>query len=1001
MVEVAPSLAPFLARPPTPPRESSCKLPNDIPISDGGPASNCFLDTPDESPASSAELARESSGKAGKRVGFSAWTQYHKHSPPGSKSYDSDEQRKLPPSRECNPTKSILKPYLETSSVEPKGALPNNQKSLPDMLRSAAAHLTSESRSAKLDAYTSLLGCLSTYDDVLDPQLLEEKGPEIIRAVRRDVDAKNQDGSADAQLAAHALKLITTLLCTKGTTDMLPDEVCSIILEQSIACMEDPNAPKILVSHHMHLIEKQRFAPKVMTTERVTRLLAVLSTITTRVKGNRVVCHRMNIYQRLLTQAKALMISRVGNWVDNLVSGMLSTIKEVRARAIAFGLEAGLQLGALAPVSQECMNVFNRQSPDGTKVVTFLASRLTEMTKSKEDGLHVPQIWSVVILFFRSRAQQIERWEHLKLWLGILQQCFNSSDAQIKFQANIAWNRFIFALDVNTSTSTSMAKMLKQPIVSQLERKSPEKSVKLAKQIARSSYCTLLYYALRPSATHTQLDSYWDLYVVDILPKAFAGSQTDVDYACQILGNLCFNNGQPRIWDATKANANGPMKPDNLPVIDSKWIRSKLASILEILQKLFQLADWKNGNDAPVIFAWRSLMSALGAAGSKEVKVSTGTMTAIAKIANCLRAILAQRDASSPQLDNYDKFNVLLKDAIAKLGHIPFNENRLSLTPNHDLEAAGETPSTRTTQKSNFLDSAATHLVNLVLEVGGDNDPSSWKRAFDTVVLLSLQVGSTRRSRLKILRNVARQSLPMNISNPTIGPALLWNSLAAAMIDALSLPGMTEKHNDSPESSGHEYRDVIKVLEIGICLHSEITYDAWNDLFNRLCEALGKEAGTAGILLLVQDPLPEVIRKEAAKRYDAVVVDFAVSLLKCTQWPINSRMIEQAQMQLWGVQPMQHKLDSLNLLKSCQRLTGTLLHVAYASRAPLNEAIICPTISAVTSFMKLVPHEISRQFVKDNQQEFALWFEDAKMNVTERSKIFVEVQSPSNLPNFC
>ena len=992
MVEVAPILGPFLARPPTPPRENSSKFSNDAIYINNASTTHSLLDTPDESPASSAEYFKESSGKARKRVGFSGWTQYHRHSPVGSRSYDSDEQRRrVPPSRECNPTKSILKPYIDASLVESKEILPFSQFSLPGMLRSASLHLASDSRSAKIDAYTSLLGCLSAYDDVPDPQELVEKVGEITGAVRRDVIARNGDGTPDTQLAAQALKLVTVLLCMKGTTHLLLDDFCSFIFEQSIACMEDPDSPKMLVSHHMHLLEKQKFSPKIMTAERVTRLLLVLGIITTRIKGNRIVCHRLNIYQRLLTQARALMVSRVGNWIDNLVSGMLSTIKEIRARAITFGMEAGLQLGTIGSVSQECMNVFNRQSPEGTKVVDFLASRLTEMTKMKEDGLHVPQIWSVVLLLLRSRPQQIERWEHLKLWLGILQQCFNSSDAQIKFQANIAWNRFIFALDISMSTSTSMARMLKQPIVSQLERKSTEKNAKLAKQIARSSYCTLLYYALRPSATHAQLDQYWDLYVVDLLPKAFSGSQGDIDYACDILAHLLFNNSQPRIWDTNKANANGPMKPDDLPVLDSRWLRSKTESVLEILETLFKFADWKEGGNCSVVLAWRSLMSALGNASSKEVKVSMGTMTAVAKIVNCLKKFLTQRNSSSAGPDNLEKFNTLLKDAVAKIGHIPFNEKRLLLTHSNVYEAAGESPSSRGSSKSTSLDSAATHLIDLFLDIKDGNERRAKEFALETVVHLTIQNASSRWSRLKNLRNIARQISPEHISYQAEGSLLLWNSLAEEMIGALRLPSTTEKHNDSPEYSGHEYRDVVKVLELGVHLHSKVIGQAWTRLFDCLCETLGKEVGSVGVILVVQEPLAEFIRAEAVKQCDDITIGCAVSLLKSVQWPINSKIIEHAQMQLWGVQPVQQKSDPTELLKPCQRLMSTLLQTTYASMDPTSEAIVCFAISAVTSLMNVLPYEIGRQFLKEAQQGFALWIEDAKTAIKERSNVFIEV----------
>ena len=992
MVDIAPMLGPFLARPPTPPRESSSKLSNDTAFLHGVSTTHPFLDTPDESPASSAEYFRESSGKARKKVGFSGWTQYHRANPVGSKGYDSDEhRRRVPPSRECNPTKSILKPYIDASSAESKEHLPVNPTSLPGMLRSASLHLASDLRSSKIDAYISLLGCLSAYDDVPSSQELVEKVVEISGAIRRDIITKNADGTADAQLAAQALKLVTVMLCTKGTKDILPDEVCSFILEQSIVCLEDPRSPKMLVSHHMHLLEKQKFSSKILTTERLNRLLSVLGTITTRVKGNRVVCHRLNIYQRLLTQARALMISRVGSWIDNLVSGMLSTIKDVRARAIAFGMEAGLQLGTVSSVSQECVNVFNRQSPEGTRVVDFLESRLMEMTKTKDDGLHVPQIWSVILLFFRSRPQQIERWEHLKSWLGILQQCFNSSDAQIKFQANIAWNRFIFAIDISTSTSASLARMLKQPILSQLERKPIDKNAKLAKQIARSSYCTLLYYALRPAGPHAQMDQYWDLYVTEMLPKAFSGSQADLGYACDILTNLFFSNSPPRVWDANKANTTGPMKPDDLPTLDPKWLRSKTESILGIFEKLFELAERTDFETPPVVLAWQSFMSALGSASSKEVKVSMSTMNAVAKIVDCLKGFLVQRHQKSTGSDNLKTFNILLRDAVAKIGHIAFNEKRLLLTQSNVYEAAAETPSSRGSSKSGSLDSAAAHLLNLLLEMGDCQDSTCLQNALETVVHVTLQNTSSRRNRLRALRNIGRQlnfdSIPSQIE-ASLG---LWLTLGKEMVAALQLPRTAEVHNDSPEYLGHEYRDVVKILELGVSLHSRPVHQVWCELFESLRKALEKEVGTVGLLLVVQESLAEVLRAEILKQCDDMAVNCAVRLFETVQWPSNSG-IEHAQMQLWGVKLIQHKTDPLESLEPCQRLMNTLLEATYALLHPMTEVTVRSAISAATSTIKALPQDCRWQFINEVQKGFGLWIEDPEGVIVNRSDIFTKVR---------
>ena len=732
MAGSVPGVAPIAARPPTPPKENAAKA---SPTHGFGTSStgHVLLDTPDESPSSSAEYFRDSTGKSQKKVGFTLLgTKYHRFSVGGEES-DSDGQiRQLPRSRDCKSSKSILKACTDNGG-HPSGneLLAFDCTNLPAMLRSIIQHLTSTSRTSRLDAYSTILACLSAYDEIPEAHELAEKVAEITGYIRRDITARNEgDGSLDTQLAIQALKLTIVFLCTPSVAAMLPEDFCSFVLERAIVCLEDKASPKMLLTHYMQLLEKQKFASKHMTSDRVNRLVSALDSVTERVKGNRVVGHRLMIYHRLVSQAKMLMIFRVGSWIDHLVSGMLSTIKDIRTRAIVFGVDASSQLGTTVSVSQACLEVFNRASADGTKVVDFLSSRLIEMASLKEDGFHVPQIWSVMIMFLRSRRRQLETWEHLKTWLVVIQRCFNSNDGQTKLHANFAWNRLIFVVNLDTSTSNSMAKMLRQPIVSQLERKVSDKNSKLAKQHARSSYCTLLYYALRPTATYVQLDQFWDLYVDQILPSCFASNKDDLNHACNILSALFSGNGKPKIWEENRAN-DGLINPEDLPCLDPKWVRLRTARIMSIFDKLFDTADWQlsKDGDAPVVQAWRCFSLALGNAGRKEVKVSMDALNAIAQILNNIKLLLERsnskfvRERNAPprgsaskadQAETFEKIGILINEIAAKVGNIPFLERRLIGTSQGSFEAA-EALSSRSSRDTESLNSPVAHLLILLL----------------------------------------------------------------------------------------------------------------------------------------------------------------------------------------------------------------------------------------------------------------------------------------------
>ena len=999
MTSFAPGVAPIAARPPTPPKENTAKASPSNGFSTNS-TSHVLLNTPDESPSSSADYSKESISKAQKRVGFTLLgTKYHRFSVDGYES-DSDGQiRQLPRSKDCKSSKSILKTCADNNGDPSSNEhLAFDNTSFPAMLRSTTHHLASASRSSRLDAYATLLACLGAYDEVPEVQELAGKVVEITGYIRRDVTATNEgDGSMDTQLATQALKLLTIFFCTPSVASLFPEDFCSFMLERSISCLENRASSKILVSHYMHMLEKQKLSPKHMTTGRVDRLLSALNAVTVWVKGNRIVVHRLMIYQRLLGQAKALMVSRAASWIDHLVSGMLSTIKDLRARAIAFGTDASLQLGITSPVSQACFELFNRVSADGTKMVELLSSRLVEMANSKEDGIHVPQIWSVVVMLLRSRRHQLENWEHFKAWLVVIQRCFNSSDGQTKLQANIAWNRLIFAINLDTSTSNSMAKMLRQPIISQLERKSSDKNLKQTKQIARSSYCTLLYYGLRPTATHTQLDQYWDLYVYQMLPSCFTTTKNDINHACNILSALFSGNGKSKIWEDNRVN-DGPINAEDLPCLDPKWIRLRTSRIMQVLDKLFDAADWQlsKDGDAPIVQTWRDFSLAVGNAGGKEVKVSMDAMNAVAHIVNEIKLLLERSnskiakernslsvDITAAQFETFEQIRILINEAVAQIGVLPFLERRLIRTSQDSFEAA-DTPSRRSSRDSGSLDSPIAHLLNIL--VGNKQQvyiAASYVDTLKSLLNVLLQSATSRRAQLGILRGLGRL-LKSETVDQKKASIIFWRLLAESTSSALKQAQQNETHNDSPQYLGHDFREAVKILELGIQLRSNGIRSRWQELHADIVDALRKDVGNEAISLVMIEPLAGFISTRD-NICDDFVLAAAALMLDAVQWPQSAHLIERVQRRLWGMNHVVPKAASLDLFDKLYSMVDILLSDSYASIEMLPSATLVGFISATSKMIASCPAEYISMVLSRLQKGLAFWIEDAEGILTQRS----------------
>ena len=984
MVDIAQRLATLSTRPPTPPRGR-----NEHSVDTSSPngyfarvTQEILLDTPNDSPSSSAEYLAGSSEKGTKKVEFSPWPRFHKPTMFGGSIAGLEANiRRLPPSRDCKSSKSILK---ETFRSSPLAELPTlDASNIPKMLQSATLHLRSASRSSRLDAYSALLACMSAYDDVPDTEALSKSLPEFVDFIRRDICATaDAKGTLDTQLASQSLKLLTVLLCTSALANSLPEDFRGYILEKSIASIEDVTLPKILVSHHMQVLAKQNFSGKHMTNERANRLLSALEGITDHQKGNSIIGLRLRIYQRLLTLAKPSVVAHAEHWIDHLVSGMLSTSKDIRALAINFGIDAGVNLGSTGSVSQACFDLFNRKSPEGQTVVDFLAARLSAMTACKEESVHVPQIWSVVILLLRNRRHKLERWLHLKPWLMVLQQCFNSSEAHTKLLAMTAWNRLVFAIEPDTSTTPQMVKMLRQPVVAQLSRKGSDKHSKQSKQIAQSSYCNLLYYAFRPLATHTQIDLYWDHYIDQVLPESFTSTKRDIDRACEILAAL-LHNEQPRPWDENRANASDFIKPDELPSLNPKWVRSRADKVLIVFGKLVHLAAWNSSEQEklPILVAWRSFTKSLGDAGKQEVKVSMETMAAVAHVLNMMKRFWDQAYLEQPKLPSTDfstameKLQALIQEAILYIGPIPFNEPRLLQSSHHLFEAA-ETPSSRSDRHHGPLCSPTTHLLRLLVNsITNDAAVEKYTPVMRNLLEVALSSTSSRRSQLGILRQLTALVCSGDATRSRARLAL-WCLIAEATESALGRARPSDTNSDSPQYAGHEFRDAAKILEIGIYHHSGDTTSTWQKLFSVLSKALREEIGDGGVILILTEPLSAAIRHQFSAACDDSLFACAASVIQSVTWPNSQQVLDRARKLLWGISATGQKLAPLDPFEKFYSMVERGFTKAYEDHASTGMSVVTEFLCVVEFLLASSPVSAKGVLLRRVQRGAASWIED-------------------------
>lgn len=445
-------LASLPARPPTPPKhdrkvdsgdvsdaleflEDSFEVENTA-TSSKPLVADLAVDTPEHTPSSSAEPENLDSGKRSKRVGFSPWTRYH-NSPTGL--------QVTPTVREQKPLKSILKPRTPLSAAQNTMSSPKSRilcsarrfNTFEEMLAAVVDQLDWDSREARLDAYMTLLRGLKAFADTLSVAGFQEQISRLAQSIKRDGKTKNSlTDPLDTQLCGQALKLLAALLRIPALAASFNADFCRYTVEQSVSALMDPTTPKSITTNLLTVLAYQSFGPKILTTDRVERLLSALHDLDSRVKGNSIIGGRLFLYRRLVEQSRSVMLAKMSDWIEHVFHGMLSSVKDVRTHAIETGIVAGTSLGSSSRASQAVTDLLDRESEDGVTYGDFMVSRLKKVldvktAKGYQDTItEVSRMQAFYAFLCPYPLTSSSRHQTVKAFLGYGPLCFFSIKAK-------------------------------------------------------------------------------------------------------------------------------------------------------------------------------------------------------------------------------------------------------------------------------------------------------------------------------------------------------------------------------------------------------------------------------------------------------------------------------------------------------------------------------------------------------------------------------------------
>lgn len=972
MVEI---LGPLPARPPTPPRPGSRVDQNDS-------QSPHLLQTPEASSRTADASRAPSSSHGCKRVNFSPWL-YTVIGSPKSKSVSKLQEAKStadttfesPQSSEGRPFKSILK---ETSSPIPVWSPNINRfttESLDMLLESVVQQLAGESVSSRLDAYIHFFNALRTYDGLLGGKEIGEKLALITDFIQRDVSRDLVNGTPmDTSLANQALKLSNAFVWQPDISKQLSEDFKIFLLERAITSLQETKGGKSVLTHYLSVLSDQNFSPKIMTNSRVTRLLTALQDLSA--NGKSISYYRLGIYQRLLSQSKSTFLSQSSVWVENLVRGLLHSHKGTRERAISLGWEISVAAGPTPALSNNIRVLFDRPLKGNRKMSTEICERMSRMVSSVDSGIHVPQIWNTVVLLLRSKRWNLDQWEHFKDWLLVLQKCFNCPDHAIKSQAIISWNRFVYAMSPNESTSRSILKMLGKPVFSQFERKKSDKSGSLPLELLLGSYYYLLYYAFRPSLPHNHLDIVWDEYVATPSATIFSGFPTLSTSAALVLANLLWCP-QAKVWTETRITNTAKMEVEELPSVDPRWIRSKISSVLGVFESLLNSSVWNQAKieKSNIALAWNGLASALSLASSKEITPSGESMQAVAGVLGFLHRLWATGPSSLNAVGNQDaffeRFRFLSTTMILSLGGISFTEKLMLKTGEGGFQTS-TTPTHRPTTLGTNLNSPILHLLRTISRTTVISSPvPSYVQLVDGLITASCNGRISRGSRLELLHQCAELSVTEATSGFSL-PHLLevvWKSTACATTDVLqSFP--IESARERNGSVSRDYEIITKILVAGVFFPGAA--QEWSRLLDAYVRVVRTEKGEHVLTGLVVEPIAECLSSISV---DDTYLPTSALLGHCLSIPFTRET------GLVIDQPIPQPVASSTFPDKLLETVGRTLDLGYHSFSASNSLHFSAFIESLTSFLGSGSPWFRSEALKTFQGPLGLWIKDAEYKI--------------------
>ncbi|RKF73825.1 putative telomere length regulator protein [Golovinomyces cichoracearum] len=905
-----------------------------------------------------------------KKVSFLDTVQYSPHLSPSIKN---DNNGKI------NPNSPIQEIRASAKLLPGKGILKSHDRytsaSLANMLQSHLKALAGNDFYSRKDAYINLSYVIMAFDNVPDFHLLMNNMPEICRYIWRDLSTVGDDGELNPDFISHVLNFFISFQHNHSISEGFPIKFQFHVIEYAISILEKPSTPGVIVRKILFILAHQKFHPKVTISETFGDLIKKLHVIGEKRSSKKFITGRMEVYQNLLKNSKSIMVIHT-MWIQDLLCDMNSSLKDIRSPAIKFGFLAAVELGAESSVSNTLFKLFRSKLPGGEQYGSAYTQML--IRKTKEDYAEsVPQIWSILVLLQRHRPQALAQTSYIKSLLAVLSVCFNQKDQRVQKEALYAWNRFIFVVRLSEKSPKSLRDTLIRPFTQSILYQKPARIFE--------SLFNLLYYAFRPGCSAAQLDLYWDEYVKELIFQSLRSRKSNIavernnaDVATQILVNL-FDVKTSRRWTENKAVeslGSNQVMADELPPLNSKWLRKSSARIFSVLQRVFDRLFWDfSDSTSTATKVWSNYITSIASPAKLEVKTSIETMSSISEIIGFLykrwdhgiisSEALPPLTGSEGSHKYLQSIQIIISTAISGLGIFSFTEKLLAMSQSNFITITD--PYQYPLNERQDFKSPIYYLLHMFTRpcIGLEYD-ILFMQVIDMISRPFFEARKTLISKLAFV--LGQYSTPVKATCLTAS-LLIWKVFSKYLVSAID-ESVSNLNMMRDAQYCNIYSKIVEVLRVGIEISPLQPFIEWTLLFESTLNLVTSQFGCTGRSLAVLEPLAKILCEEPIESL------YLIPLISRMEYPKDLETLEMTRTRLLGIEKSKSETTSFNPYHYVYEYLRISLKLAYSSNHESYDVI-----SSTNSLLSRCPTQLKLDLIHPTKDMISLWINDEKSRV--------------------